>query len=249
MASRALTEVVAEFQLCLEGNAEGTDKCHPKKYIEHFYQPLFVAFGDSKVDVLEIGVRHGASMKLWHESNNSGRIVGLDNGSNLHLPRSEWIESERCEYVECDGYSAEVVNMYEDDFDLIIDDGPHSLESQIWAIQNWYTRLSPGGFLVIEDIQGGLHWVDQLIDAVHEDFEGCVRVIDLRKVSGQPDALLVVMHNCTESCSIPFLAINELSFWRSFKRKGRQPLWSARRAGSRLKAKHFPRRSTEMRLN
>jgi len=37
-------------------------------------------------------------------------------------------------------------------FDVIIDDGPHSWESQVWFFKNYDTLLNDGGVLVCEDI-------------------------------------------------------------------------------------------------
>jgi spermidine synthase len=39
-------------------------------------------------------------------------------------------------------------------FDIIIDDGPHTWESQEWFFENYYDLLNEGGVLLCEDIHG-----------------------------------------------------------------------------------------------
>lgn len=51
------------------------------------------------------------------------------------------------------------------EIDLLIDDGPHTLESQQITIQQ-IDALSPSGTLVIEDIYGGRKSVNKLIRMV-----------------------------------------------------------------------------------
>jgi hypothetical protein len=42
-------------------------------------------------------------------------------------------------------------------YDVIIDDGPHSLHTQQFTVANYFNLLKPGGVLIIEDIQNVHH--------------------------------------------------------------------------------------------
>jgi hypothetical protein len=58
---------------------------------------------------------------------------------------------------EYDAYKLEMINMLQEKegkFDIIIDDGPHTWESQQWFFENYYSLLNEGGVLLCEDIHG-----------------------------------------------------------------------------------------------
>ena len=55
----------------------------------------------------------------------------------------------------CDAYSEEIVKAIKLKFDIIIDDGPHTLKSQIICIQKYYPILKKDGLLIIEDLLKG----------------------------------------------------------------------------------------------
>ena len=44
--------------------------------------------------------------------------------------------------------------MFDDNsIDYLIDDGPHTFESQCYVITNWLSKVKPGGKIIIEDVQ------------------------------------------------------------------------------------------------
>jgi hypothetical protein len=56
---------------------------------------------------------------------------------------------------EYDAYKKETINLLlenEGKFDIIIDDGPHTWESQEWFFENYYDLLNENGVLLCEDI-------------------------------------------------------------------------------------------------
>ena len=55
-------------------------------------------------------------------------------------------------YMDTGNYK-EALDLYKDNtFDYIIDDGPHTLESQKFTIEKWIKKLKSGGKIIIEDI-------------------------------------------------------------------------------------------------
>lgn len=99
-----------------------------------------------------------------------------------------------------------------DEFDVIIDDGPHTLISQKFFIANYCKKLSPNGIMFLEDIQA-LHWLDKLILAAPRNFKGCMRVVDLRTLTGIGDALVLIMHkHVSRSCNLNIKAKNHNRF-------------------------------------
>jgi hypothetical protein len=64
--------------------------------------------------------------------------------------------------------------------------------------------------LFIEDVQGGLPHCNQIIRSLPSDFIGCARIFDLRKSSGEGDALVVLIHHCSKDCYLTDIPRNEL---------------------------------------
>ena len=71
---------------------------------------------------------------------------------------------------------------------MVVDDGSHLLDHQIYALRNFPAYLKPGGILVIEDVPEGCE--DEIIR--HAPSGGQVEVINLRSVKGRWDDCLIV---------------------------------------------------------
>ena len=206
-----LLETLYENNLCLSTNPNGTDKEFPKKYISEVYENLIGSRSEDALVFLEIGVRTGASVRLWSEYFSKSTFIGIDNGKDVIWQNEEWLKAKNIQYLQADAYLRSTVKDLPEYLDVIVDDGPHSLESQIWAIQNYSKALAPNGFLFIEDIQGGRRYCNQIVRSTPADFSGCIRIFDLRKKSGQGDAIVICIHNCDSSCNLNVAVSNQLN--------------------------------------
>lgn len=65
------------------------------------------------------------------------------------------------------------------EFDIVIDDGPHTLESMIKFIQLYSQVMKKDGILVIEDIQSW-DWIEILKNVVPDNLKKYIIVYDLR---------------------------------------------------------------------
>jgi hypothetical protein len=74
-------------------------------------------------------------------------------------------------------------------FDVIIDDGPHTLESQLFAVKHFLPLLNEGGVFAIEDIQDISH-INLLTDAVPDDLKANVFTYDVRDTKGRYDDVI-----------------------------------------------------------
>lgn len=227
-----LDQLAEDLGVSIASTPDGTDKGWPKGYLRHVYGPLMKTQRDSPVRLLEIGVRSGASMRLWHEYFPHGSIVGLDDVSDVVKPRREWTELDRAEYVVGDAYSDGALHRVAGEFDFVIDDGPHSRATQEWTIEHWSPRLKRGGYLVVEDIQGGRATAIRLLAAIPAALRGCARIVDLRARTGQSDALVVVVHRCDTSCNMPLPVPNELAGARRAANSFAAPVLTAGNAAS-----------------
>ena len=50
-------------------------------------------------------------------------------------------------------------------FDVLLDDGPHTLESMILFIQLYSQIMTDDGILIIEDVQS-INWINELINQI-----------------------------------------------------------------------------------
>ena len=137
----------------------GTDKGEPKSYIDKFYEDNFKSYREKEITLVEIGVRSGASLKLWSEYfNKNCKIYGLDNlyDKDVHsIPiNKEWVSSDNVQYLIGDAYSKELSNEISN-IDILIDDGPHSIDSHIKLLELYLPKMNKGGMLIIEDVSYG----------------------------------------------------------------------------------------------
>lgn len=153
---RTLKQILEEYNLNIFSNPDyGTDKGEPKSYVDEFYQEKFEPLRDSEITLVEIGVRSGASMKLWKEFFSKANIIGIDNlkdfNDNQILINQNWI-SEGVTFLDSDAYSQETVDKIEGKIDILIDDGPHTVQSHIKLLELYIPKMNENGLIIIEDI-------------------------------------------------------------------------------------------------
>ena len=139
-------------------------KFHTDKGYEHgfyrFYPRVFSTLRHKKdLRFLEIGVFKGASFKVWENYfTNSPKLFGIGygedvmleqrkevfNGGNTTLYLGDQSDQHFLEYVETDSGG---------DWDIIIDDGSHVPEHQIFSFGSLFSHLKPGGLYIFEDIE------------------------------------------------------------------------------------------------
>ena len=150
-----LVQLMQEFNLTADKSKLGSDKASPHTYLQNLYEDLFNTMQECK-SILEIGVWKGASCALWKIKFPDALVVGVDiEISELHPKAQEMKNVGKIELIQEDAYSEAFFGGESRTFDLIIDDGPHSLTSQQQALR-FRTKLSDHGVLVIEDIQMGV---------------------------------------------------------------------------------------------
>jgi len=162
-----------------------TDKNCLHCYVDHVYEDLFRAIRHTARKILEIGVEGGGSLFMWREYFPEATITGVDNKDRPQLK-----DRDRIEFVFGDAYDYDTLDGLPDGFDVIIDDGPHTLESMTFFIKEYIHKANEKGMLVIEDIQD-FNWTNILRRFVPEGF--VVEVRDLRRVRGRYDDILMVI--------------------------------------------------------
>ena len=159
----------------------------------HSYLPLYEAKFSHRRDkvkrVLEIGVERGGSLKLWADYFPNAEVWGFDIAERA----PEFLKGHpRIKVFKADAYNkaliAELIQkgMY---FDVIVDDGPHTLTSMIFAAKYYSQLLAPNGVLCIEDIPDP-DWVDAIYGSVPSHFKSFCEAYDLRQEKKRFDDIM-----------------------------------------------------------
>lgn len=168
-----------------------TDKNSIHSYTEEYEKLFFSRRHDIKL-VVEIGIQRGGSLKLWRDYFDQAQIVGIDTSADTNEV-GEGLKLEQYDRITCmfntDAYD-EKVSYQIKDADIIIDDGPHTLISQIKFLKLYSKSIKIGGLLVVEDIQDISH-IEVLKEHVEPTCE--VLVIDNRLKKDRYDDVLFVV--------------------------------------------------------
>lgn len=173
----------------------GTDKCTNHSYGE-IYDEVLSSFRDKKGDILEIGVYNGASMVLWNEYLKNFNVFGVDCDDQITDNHKYYFEQypEKITIDFKNAYDQEYIDIAKsrcpDGYDIIIDDGPHTLESQVSFIKLYSNLLKDDGVMIIEDIQD-IDFVSTLIEQISEDYE--YYLYDNREVKGRYDDIVLTI--------------------------------------------------------
>lgn len=178
---KKLIELIKEFDL------NQTDKHNGHSYIEYFYEDFFKPYRNKKLNILEIGTREGDSLRLWKEAFPKSKIYGVDNALSK---RFKDIQEDRIYFHFGDAYTQEMCDSFPN-FDIIIDDGPHTLDSQIKCLELYLPKLNDSGFIVIEDI-ADFNYVE-ILEKKYIELGGNkeVEFYDMRSIKNRFDDIIV----------------------------------------------------------
>ena len=120
----------------------------------HNYNPVFERYFEryrlKKLKVLEVGVEAGTSLRMWKDYFPNAEIHGfdIDEACMVH-------EDERIRVHIGDQRSEADLMALPGDFDIIIDDGMHSIDSQINTFKILFqNKMKDQGIYAVEDIIG-----------------------------------------------------------------------------------------------
>jgi hypothetical protein len=134
-----------------------SDKGSMHSYIE-FYETYFQAKRDS-VKLLEIGMMTGGSLHMWQKYFDNYQLVGMDISPSWNTYREFQPELENDPNV-CllfginSRHAALPLEVQNQKFDFIIDDGDHSALAQIETFENYWPLIDNLGTYFIEDVIG-----------------------------------------------------------------------------------------------
>jgi cephalosporin hydroxylase len=165
-----------------------TDKNTIHSYLDT-YENLFNKKKLEKINLLEVGIYNGGSIKLWSNYFINGTIYGID------ITSINEIFSENVKiFQNTDAYDQSFVDSYfkSTNFDILIDDGPHTFDTVVKFIELYLPLLSKNGIFIIEDIQDW-SWIDNLIQIVPDHYKQYIKVADLRNIKNRYDDILFII--------------------------------------------------------
>lgn len=106
-----------------------------------------------------------------------------------------WVSRlENVETYQEDAYSEKGLQLFKPFmFDIIIDDGPHTLESMIYIVQYYLYKLNKNGIMIIEDIPD-ISWINIIIEKIPSDINCKYETFDVRLEKNRYDDILLVIY-------------------------------------------------------
>lgn len=135
----------------------GTDKADSHGY-EKYYASIFENFAPNSL--LEIGVREGRSIAAWSILFPETKISGLDITDSKLLKNIQKFTG--AELVVGDSTKKEISNIFNDKFDVIIDDGSHYYKDILRTFVNFKDKFER--VYVIEDLMYKPEFVKKFIE-------------------------------------------------------------------------------------
>ncbi|MBV8465713.1 MAG: class I SAM-dependent methyltransferase [Burkholderiales bacterium] len=123
------------------------------KWLHYFdiYERHFAPFRDREITFLEIGVFHGGSLQMWKNFfGPKAKIIGVD-------------INPKCKEFEEEGITVEIGSQEDRDFlrelaekhgpfDIVLDDGGHTMTQQIVTFEELYGKVKVDGLYLCEDL-------------------------------------------------------------------------------------------------
>jgi 23S rRNA U2552 (ribose-2'-O)-methylase RlmE/FtsJ len=164
-------------------------KISPKEghYYGDSYDSIFEKFNkNDNLNILEIGIQKGGSLLAWKEFFINSKITGVDIVDVI----SDEYRNESFNYIFSDIKSENTkLQLKNEMFDIIIDDGSHQLEDVIFVVDTYLTNLNKNGVLIIEDCQSPEMWVSRIQPLLNEEFSLITH--DLRKINNHYDDFII----------------------------------------------------------
>ena len=113
------------------------------------YEKYFSSLKNSKINILEIGVEGGDSLRIWREYFTNANICGIDiDKKDFKIDNTEILQGDQSDK----NFLKTLIDKYKN-FDIIIDDGSHQAKHIIASFKFLFPHLNNNGIYVIEHLQ------------------------------------------------------------------------------------------------
>lgn len=193
-------------------NKYNCDKSSKHSY-DICYEKDFQTIKNANINLLEIGIFKGESMKAWLDYFPNANVYGIDIFDRVHPDKIEILKNSRVKYLKLDStskLSKEIlIKNWNVKFDIIIDDGLHTPDANRLTFLNFIDFLKDSGTFYIEDV-----WpIDKMKNKFHPWFKKSKRTheytlekykeflnvvekyqiehIDNRSITKEPDSYII----------------------------------------------------------
>jgi predicted O-methyltransferase YrrM len=135
-------------ELALKHNTDKSSRHH--NYVK-VYEKHFAPLRDRALQLLEIGIKEGASLRTWAEYFPNARVFGLDLHAECAAEATDRIDVFVGRQQDTE-FLGRVCRGMDDRLDIVIDDGSHHNPFTLASFEFLFPRLAPGGIYVIEDL-------------------------------------------------------------------------------------------------
>lgn len=148
-------------------NAQKTDK-GTEHYEKHGYTEVYDRYipETGHFKLLEIGIWHGDSLRMWHQYNPELEIHAVDIDKNV----KNYIEQPNPYHIYIGDQTDESLMNYiaraAAPFHFIIDDGSHQGDHIVASFKLLWQHVKPGGYYFIEDLHAGHARRSETIDRI-----------------------------------------------------------------------------------
>ena len=148
-----------------------------------YYERYLSSIRNENISLLEIGIFKGNGLAVWSKYFPNGKIYGLDIGVKTFKQNKSYFEKiddtvfnnlEELYVADSrDDISVEKLDLPQ--FDIIIDDGHHKVDSQYKTFCNFYKYLNNKGIYIIEDIsQKKISTLITMLEKHQNEYKQCV---------------------------------------------------------------------------
>jgi spermidine synthase len=126
-----------------------TDKAYFHSFTE-FYNDPFSKYQDKEVNILEIGIATGASLRMLSDFFPKANIYAIDINPNVtNLFYGDRIKTYLCNQIDFSTFDTLFKNIK---FDIIIEDGSHLTSHQQKCLGHLFPYVNDGGIYICEDL-------------------------------------------------------------------------------------------------
>lgn len=137
------------------------------KWVHYFpiYERHLAPYRGQPVRALEIGVARGGGLRmLTHFLGSKAQVVGIDIDETVRLAAGPRYRVEIGD--QADPEFLKSVSLAHGPFDIVVDDGGHTMRQQITSVETMFPLLTEGGTYIVEDCHTS-YWPEYSEEAVN----------------------------------------------------------------------------------
>lgn len=137
-------------------NKYGCDKAKKHQY-DTVYEPELEHLKDEPINILEVGVFKGDSVRAWLDYFPNATIYGIDIFVRVDPSKIDVLNHPRVKWLKASSIESDITTKIKKEwprvkFDVIIDDGLHTPRANLLTLQHLQSLLKPKGKYFIEDV-------------------------------------------------------------------------------------------------